>query len=128
MVAEAITNYLASLGGYDTDSQVFMDHRPAEPIKCLVVHEYAGDPPSPFDVLQSNSFQVTVRDANIEVAKASSYVFYNALLPTNTDCKVAVPGLELCQIYLRGTPLRLEDDANGNAVYGFSIGVTSNIK
>lgn len=105
---------------------VFRDFSPEKPDDVVVLYEYKGDPSSPFDTIVHRSVQVTARSNNPERAREKATAIYKALY-SDTNF-VQFTAKRWAQVYLRQTPYKLYTDENGRAVYGFNIGVTTEIK
>lgn len=105
---------------------VFRDFSPEEPDSAVVLYEYKGDPSSPFDPIVHRSVQITARSKNPDSAKEKAIAIYKALY-SDTNF-VQFTNNRWAQVYLRQIPYKIRTDENSRAIYGFNIGVTTEIK
>lgn len=104
----------------------FRDFSPESPDDIVALYEYKGDPSSPFDSIVHRSIQVTVRSKNPEKAKERAVAIYKALYSETNF--VQITDARWAQVYLRQVPFKMGTDENNRAIYGFNMGVTTDIK
>lgn len=122
-----IVNYFASLGLVLGDGiDCFRDFRPETPDSVVALFEYPGEEvPYYEDAIAHRSVQVTVRDADAAAAKAKAQELFNAL---KSDTKfIRFNDKRWGQVTLRQTPFKIKQDENNRTIYGFNVGITTNI-
>lgn len=120
-----VANGLAQGDGIDC----FRDFSPEEPSSAIVLYEYAGSPPVPYDDagVVHRSVQVTVRDADADSARQKALALFNSLDVKDNAKRIDFTSERFGQVSLRQPPFKIKLDANHRAVYGFNMGITTTI-
>lgn len=105
----------------------FRDFTPASPSNCVVFHEYAGDPPSPYTNAVHRSVQVKVRAEAAEDARAKAVQLCNIFSTEAEDRRINFTASNWGQVYVRQTPFKLSQDEQDRVIYCFNLGITTNI-
>lgn len=124
-----IITYLTNAGvvdGAGIDS--FIDFKPETPDNIVSLHEYQGDPVSPYTNVVHRSVQIVVRDTSAAKAQAKAMAIYEALRPKNDDKRVDLTESRWGQVHIRHVPHKFSQDENDRIHYGFSLGITTDIK
>jgi len=122
-----IVNYFASLGLVQGDGvDCFRDFRPEAPDSVVALFEYpGGEVPYYEDNAAHRSVQITVRDASADVANEKALELFKAL---KSDTKfIRFNERRWGQVTLRQTPFKIKQDENSRTIYGFNVGITTNI-
>lgn len=123
---EDITTYLASQGLVNADD-VYRDFKPEAPDNIVSLHEYQGDPVSPFTEVVHRSVQVVVRNKSATAAQSLAIKLCKALTPVNEDRRVDLTSTRWAQIYVRQVPHKFSQDESDRIHYGFNLGITTTI-
>ena len=122
-----IVNYFAANNLVQGDGiDCFRDFRPETPDTVVALFEYpGGEVPYYEDNTAHRSVQVTVRDAEADKANAKSLELFKAL---KSDTKfIRFNEKRWGQVTLRQVPFKIKQDENNRTIYGFNIGITTNI-
>ena len=120
-----VTKGLAQGDGIDC----FRDFSPEEPDSIIVLYEYRGSPPVPYDDagVVHRSVQVTVRDFDADTARQKALDLFNSLDIKDVAKRVDFTPERFAQVSLRQPPFKIKLDDNHRAIYGFNMGVTTTI-
>ena len=126
---EDIVTYLTNEGtvqgaGIDT----FIDFKPETPDNIVSLHEYQGDPVSPYTNVVHRSVQVVVRNKTATEAKRLAVAIYNKLLPVDETKKVVFTDNRWGQVHLRHNPHKFSQDESDRIHYGFNFGITTTLE
>ena len=125
---EAIIEYLASTGCVVGDGiDCFRDFMPESPDAVVVLHEYAGDPISPYTESVHRSVQVKVRHTNAAAARMKAICACAALRAGTESRRIDFSEDLWGQVYVRQTPFKLSQDESNRVTYCFNLGITTNI-
>lgn len=125
---EDITTYLTQLGLVDGDGiDVYRDFKPEAPDHIVSLHEYQGDPVSPYTNVVHRSVQVVVRDKNAVAAQRLAVKLFKALVPTNDSLRVDFTPDRWGQVHVRQAPHKFLQDESDRVHYGFNLGITTTI-
>lgn len=107
----------------------FRDFKPETPDNIISVHEYKGDPVSPFIDEVHRSVQVLVRDKNANTARERSLALCKAIIADmKEDGRVDFTAERWGQVYVRQSPFKISQDESDRVLYGFNLGITTNIE
>ena len=123
---EDIATYLAEQGLVDADD-VYRDFKPESPDNIVSLHEYQGDPVSPYIETVHRSVQVVVRNKSADAARSLAIKLYNAFLSSTEDRRVDFTPTRWAQVYVRQAPHKFSQDASDRVHYGFNLGITTTI-
>lgn len=122
LIEYLVANKLCNGDGIDT----FRDFMPESPDTAVVLHEYGGDPLSPFTEHVHRSIQVKVRDKNAEVARRKAVQICEAFRASSEDYRVDFSDGSWGQVYVRQPPFKLMQDESSRVTYCFNLGITTN--
>lgn len=117
-----INNGVAQEDGVD----IFRDFSPEEPDNVIVLYEYKGSDIVPYEEKVHRSVQVSVRDIDADIAREKALSIFK-LLQSDTHV-VHFTNDRWGQVYLRQTPFKIKIDNNARTVYGFNVGITTDIE
>lgn len=101
----------------------FRDFTPEAPDSLVALHEYPGDPATPYDECVHRSVQVTVRNKDADIARQKALEIFKLL---NTDNRIVYfTPTRWGQVYLRQPPFKIKQDENDRVYYGFNVGITT---
>lgn len=122
-----IVLYLKSCGIVQDDGiDAFRDFSPEEPDNVVVLYEYKGDEVLPYEEKVHRSVQVTVRDVDADNARNKALLIFKSL---QSDTHIInFTNDRWGQVYLRQTPFKIKTDNNARTIYGFNIGITTDIE
>lgn len=123
LIAYGVTNNILVGDGVDS----FRDFMPDSPNSCVVFHEYAGDPPSPYTSVVHRSVQVKVRAEAAEDARAKAVQLCSLFSTEAEDRRINFTASNWGQVYVRQTPFKLSQDECDRVIYCFNLGITTNI-
>lgn len=107
----------------------FRDFKPETPDNIISVHEYAGDPVSVFMDEAHRSVQVLVRDKNANTARERALALCKALkADMKEDGRIDFTAERWGQVYIRQAPYKISQDESDRVLYGFNLGITTNIE
>lgn len=120
-----VANGLAQGDGIDC----FRDFSPEEPDNIIVLYEYAGSPPVPYDDagVVHRSVQVTVRDVDADTARERALELFSILDVKDAARRIDFTTERFAQVAIRQPPFKIKIDANHRSIYGFNMGVTTTI-
>ena len=125
---EDITAYLTGLGLVAGDGiDVYRDFKPDSPDDIVSLHEYKGDPVSPFTSVVHRSVQVVVRNRSAVEAQRLAVKLFKAFVPTNEDLRIDFTSDRWGQVHVRETPHKFMQDESDRVHYGFNLGITTTI-
>lgn len=123
-----IATYLTNLGLVEGDGiDVYRDFKPEAPDNIVSLHEYPGDPPSPFTDVVHRSVQVVVRNRNAEAAHSLAIKLYKAFAAVGESRRIDFTPTRWAQVYVRQVPHKFSQDESDRVHYGFNLGITTNI-
>lgn len=126
---EDIVTYLTNEGVVQGDGvDTFRDFKPETPDNIVSLHEYQGDPVSPYTDVVHRSVQVVVRNKSATEAQRIAIAIYKKLLPVDETKKVVFTDSRWGQVHLRQTPHKFSQDANDRVHYGFNFGITTTLE
>ena len=105
----------------------YRDFTPEVPDAVVTFAEYAGNPASPFTDCVHRSVQVKARSMDAEAARAKALQLFNLFKSETESLRVDLSDTLWCQIYIRQTPFKLDQDTAGRTSYCFNLGITTNI-
>lgn len=105
----------------------FWDKMPADPDRCIVLYEYTGLPPVPYESAVHRSVQITCRNTTASMAKADVDAVYTYLVTHLDEAGRIDFNNRFTQTSIRQTPFKIDEDDLGRVTYGFNIGVTTSI-
>ena len=125
---EDITAYLTGLGLVEGDGiDVYRDFKPEAPDNIVSLHEYQGDPVSPYTEVVHRSVQVVVRNRSAEEARSLAVRLFKAFTEVNEDRRIDFTPERWVQVYVRQAPHKFSQDASDRVHYGFNLGITTTI-
>ena len=125
---EDIVTYLTSLGLVEGDGiDVYRDFKPESPDNIVSLHEYQGDPISPYTNVAHRSVQVVVRNTNAESAHALAIRLFKAFVPTTDSLRIDFTPNRWGQVHVRQAPHKFSQDESDRIHYGFNLGITTTI-
>ncbi len=108
---------------------IFRDFIPEEPDSLVALMEYNGGPTHTIDPTVHRSVQVSVRDADPDVARQLAVDIFNSFVSTRDEtCKMHFTSNRWGQVYLRQPPFKYRMDKNNRTYYGFNVGITTTIE
>ena len=126
---EDIVTYLTNEGVIQGDGiDTFRDFKPETPDNIVSLHEYQGDPVSPYTDVVHRSVQVVVRNKRATEAQKIALAIYKKLLPVDETKKVVFTDSRWGQVHLRQTPHKFSQDESDRVHYGFNFGITTELK
>lgn len=124
----SIVQYFVDKGVCIGDGEdCFRDFMPESPDTVVVLHEYQGDPISPFTTNVHRSVQVKVRSRYAEDARSKAAQICEVLRDATEDRQIYFSDSTWGQVYIRQTPFKLLQDESGRVTYCFNLGITTNI-
>lgn len=126
---EDIVTYLTSLGLVEGDGvDVYRDFKPESPDNIVSLHEYQGDPVSPYTDVVHRSVQVVVRNRNAEEAHALAIKLFKAFVSDSDTLRIDFTPNRWGQVHVRQVPHKFSQDESDRIHYGFNLGITTSIK
>jgi hypothetical protein len=108
---------------------IFRDFTPEEPDSLIALHEYAGDPASPYETAVHRSVQISARSTDADAARQKALSVFSAMQENRgTDCRLDLTTERFGQVYLRQPPFFYKRDENDRTYYAFNIGITTTIE
>lgn len=125
---EDIVAYLTSLSLIKGDGiDTFRDFKPETPDSIVSLHEYKGDPISPYTKAVHRSVQIVVRDRSAVKAQALAKRLCGAFITDREDRRVDFTESRWGQVYVRQAPYKFLQDESDRVHYGFNLGITTTI-
>lgn len=125
-----IVTYFVSKGLAEGDGiDCFRDFSPESPDSVIVLYEYAGDPPVPYDDagVVHRSVQVSVRSTDPDAAREKALELFNSLDVKDVAKRIDFTPERFGQVSLRQAPFKIGFDENHRHIYGFNMGITTTI-
>lgn len=124
---EDIVTYLTNKGlvagdGIDT----FRDFKPESPDNIVSLHEYSGDPLSPYTIVAHRSVQILVRNKSAAEAKKLCERIFSTLRQYDGAQRIDFTPTRWGQVHLRQSPYKISQDDRDRTHYGFNLGITTN--
>lgn len=125
---EDIVTYLCTKGLVQGDGvDTFRDFKPETPDNIVSLHEYAGDPVSPYMNEVHRSVQVVVRNVSASEAKRIADLLCKAFRAQDESLRIDFTDTRWGQVYIRQAPYKFLQDASDRVHYGFNLGITTNM-
>jgi hypothetical protein len=125
---EDIVTYLTRLGIIEGDGiDTYRDFKPELPDNIVSLHEYKGDPPSPYTDVVHRSVQVVVRNRNAVEAQKKAIELFKALTPAGESLRIDFTDTRWGQVHLRESPHKFSQDESDRVHYGFNLGITTKL-
>lgn len=122
-----IVTYLVTNGVVQGDGvDAFRDYTPESPDSLVALHEYQGDPATPYDSNVHRSVQVSARDKDADAARQKALEIFQLLSSENRI--INFTSERWGQVYLRQPPFRMKTDESDRVTYGFNVGITTTIE
>lgn len=126
---EDIVTYLTNLGLVVGDGEdAYRDFKPESPDNIVSLHEYAGDPASPFTEVVHRSVQVVVRDQSADAAREKARLLAAAFADVGETRRIDFTATRWGQVYLRQPPFKLSQDEQNRTHYCFNLGITTTME
>lgn len=123
---EDIISYFKSEGLIEGDGvDAFRDFKPESPDNIVSLHEYKGDPISPYTDVVHRSVQVLVRNSSATAAKELANKLFSSLRKHDGAQRINLTGERWGQIHLRQAPFKISQDEKNRTHYGFNLGITT---
>ena len=124
-----IVTYLTNLGVVEGEGiDAFIDFKPETPDNTVSLHEYQGDPVSPYTNVVHRSVQVVVRNRSAVKAREKAIAIFEALMPEDESMRVDFTDTRWGQVYARQAPYKFSQDESDRVHYGFNLGITTELK
>lgn len=125
---EDIVTYLTSLSLIQGDGvDTFRDFKPETPDNVVSLHEYKGDPVSPYADVVHRSVQVVVRNKRAIEAQELANKLCKAFIADNENLRIDFTPDRWGQVHIRQIPYKLSQDESDRVHYGFNLGITTTI-
>jgi len=125
---EDIITYLQANGLVQGDGiDAFRDFKPDEPDNIISLHEYKGDPVSPFTQVVHRSVQVVVRNKSAAAAKTKADELFSAFRKYDDAQRIDLTPTRWGQFHIRQFPFKLSQDNRDRTHYSFNLGITTTI-
>lgn len=125
---QALVEYCKSKNLVVEDGEdAFRDFLPDDPDDCVAFFEYGGDPPTPYDTILHRSVQVVVRAKEAESSKHKAVQLQEIFKSVSESRRIDFTDSLWGQVYIRQTPFKLDQDEQDRVIYGFNLGITTNI-
>lgn len=123
---EDIVEYLKSNSLVEGDGvDTFRDFQPEAPDNTISLHEYTGDPISPYTDVVHRSVQVIVRDKSATAAKRKADQIFKAFRNHDGTQRIDFTPTRWGQVHLRQAPFKIKQDDKNRIHYGFNLGITT---
>lgn len=120
-----IVRYLEAEGIVKGDGiDAFRDFEPTAPDSILVLTEYQGQGPTPYDDLVHRSVQILVRGTDPTETRRWATEVYNSMAQGRGKKKKFTQD-RWGQVYLRQPPFKIKVDEQGRSYYGFNVGIST---
>lgn len=125
---EDIVSYLIKEGMAQGDGvDIFRDFKPESPDNIVSLHEYNGDPISPYTEVVHRSVQVVARNKSAAAARAKATELFNAFRKYDEAQRINLTPTRWGQFHLRQAPFKILQDDKDRTHYGFNLGITTTI-
>ena len=122
----AMVTYLSNLGLVEGDGvDTFRDFKPEAPDNIVSLHEYSGDPISPYTDSVHRSIQVVVRNKSATAAKALALRLFDAFRKYDGAQRIDFTTECWGQVHIRQFPYKIMQDDKDRTHYGFNLGITT---
>ena len=126
---EDIVSYLTELGIVQGDGiDTFREFKPEMPDNIVSLHEYKGDPVSPYTNVVHRSVQVVVRNKSAVEGKALANRLCKAFMASDDTLRIDFTPTRWGQVHVRQTPYKFSQDESDRVHYGFNLGITTIIE
>lgn len=126
---EDIVSYLTELGLIQGDCvDTFRDFKPETPDNIVSLHEYKGDPVSPYTSAVHRSIQVVVRNKSSMEAQALAIRLCQAFMAPDETLRIDFTPTRWGQVHIRQTPYKFLQDESDRVHYGFNLGITTTLE
>lgn len=126
---EDIVAYLTELGLVQGDGiDTYRDFKPETPDNIVSLHEYKGDPISPYTNVVHRSVQVVVRNKSAAEAQALAQRLCKAFISSDETLRVDFTPTRWGQVHVRQAPYKFSQDESDRIHYGFNLGITTTIE
>lgn len=105
----------------------FWDKLPEEPNKCVAVFEYDGLGIEPYEKATHRSVQILCREPSATLAQATAMRIFNLIRDSLDETGRIDYNGRFTQTTLRQTPFKMGEDETNRVVYGFNMGVTTEL-
>lgn len=123
---EDIVEYLKSNGLVEGDGvDTFRDFQPEAPDNIISLHEYKGDPVSPYTEVVHRSVQVIVRNTSAAAAKNKADQVFKAFRNHDETQRIDFTTTRWGQVHIRQAPIKIKQDDKNRIHYGFNLGITT---
>lgn len=123
-----LVTYLVSLGLIQGDGEdTFRDFKPETPDNIVSLHEYKGDPISPYMNVIHRSVQVVVRNTDAVKAQELAKQLCQAFMTNTESRRIDFTPDRWGQVYVRQPPHKFSQDGSDRVHYGFNLGITTTI-
>lgn len=123
---EDIVAYLSSKDLIKGDGvDTFRDFKPEYPDNIVSLHEYKGDPVSPYTPVVHRSVQVVVRNKSAVAAQALAKQLFDAFRNYDESQRIDFTTTRWGQVHIRQTPYKILQDDKDRVHYGFNLGITT---
>lgn len=123
---EDIVTYLTNLNLIQGDGiDTFRDFKPETPDNIVSLHEYKGDPVSPYTNVVHRSVQVVVRNKSAVEAQELANKLFKAFIPSDETLRIDFTPTRWGQVHLRQSPYKFSQDETDRVHYGFNLGITT---
>lgn len=125
---QALIEYCKAHGQVADDGvDAFRDFLPDEPDNCIALFEYLGDPVSPFIECRHRSVQVVCRAPDADSARNKAFSLQKIFEAETESLRIDFTDTLWGQVYIRQSPFKLDQDEQDRVLYGFNLGITTNI-
>lgn len=126
---EDIVTYLTGLGLIKGDGiDTFRDFKPETPDNIISLHEYKGDPVSPYVDEVHRSVQIVVRNKSAVEAQALAIKLCKAFRAPSESLRIDFTKDRWGQVYIRESPHKFSQDESDRVHYGFNLGITTTLE
>lgn len=125
---EDLVAYLTGLGLVQGDGiDTYRDFQPETPDDVVSLHEYKGDPISPYTNVVHRSVQIIVRSRRAVDSQALSLKLCKAFQGSDETMRIDFTPTRWGQVHVRQSPFKLKQDNNDRVHYCFNLGITTTI-
>lgn len=126
---EDIVSYLTELGLIEGDGvDTFREFKPETPDNIVSLHEYKGDPVSPYTDVVHRSVQVVVRNKSAVEGQALARRLCQAFMTPDESLRIDFTATRWGQVHVRQTPYKFSQDESDRVHYGFNLGITTTME
>lgn len=123
---EDLVMYLTNLGLIHGDGvDTYRDFQPETPDDIVSLHEYKGDPISPYTDVVHRSVQIIVRSRRAVDAQALSIKLCKAFQASDETMRIDFTPTRWGQVHIRQHPFKLTQDNSDRVHYCFNLGITT---